>query len=69
MKIVKHQPEFKPVSITLESQDEVNWVYELFGNIGGGGRVRKFVDDIYYGLEDIAQDSNVFDKSVVIQIK
>lgn len=72
MKIVKAQPEFKPVSIVLETQDEVNWVHELFGNIGGGGPTRKFVNDIYYRLEDIAQyneDVKVFEDTFTIQIK
>ena len=66
MKIVKQG--FQPVSVVLESQDEVNWLYELFGRVGGGGEVRKFVDSVYYGLEDVASDdSNVFEN--VVQIK
>lgn len=68
MKIVKTEPKFEPVSIVLETQDEVNWVYELFGQVGGGGKVREFVDSVYYGLEGIGDDeSSVFEN--VIQIK
>lgn len=51
MKIVKTQEEFKPVSIVLESQDEVNWVYELFGSVFGQGKIRDFTDSVYYGLK------------------
>lgn len=56
MKIVKTQEEFKPVSIVLESQDEVNWVYELFGSVGGQGKIRDFTDSVYYGLQKIADE-------------
>lgn len=72
MKIVKTQQEFKPINIVLESQDEVNWVYELFGSVAGVGAVRKFVDSVYYGLEDIANDDEdvkVFKGSVEIALK
>jgi hypothetical protein len=72
LKIIKAPEAFKPVSIVLETQEEVNWVYELFGNIGGGGPVRKFVDNVYYGLEGIAQDNEdlkVFESNFTIQIK
>ena len=72
MKIVKVDQEFKPVSIVLESQDEVNWLYELMGKVGGGGPVRKFVDDVYYGLEEIKtagdNDEN-FRQDHTLQIK
>lgn len=58
MKIVKHKPEFHPVTITLETQNEVNWMYELFGSVAGNGIVRQFTDSIYYGLEELADDSD-----------
>ena len=68
MKILKTEPKFEPVSIVLETQEEVNWAYQLFGQVGGGGKVREFVDNVYYGLEGIGDDeSSVFEN--VIQIK
>lgn len=70
MKIVKDKPEFKPVSIILESQDELNWAYELFGSIHGSGRVRDFADGVYFGLQDIAQDDDevkVFQNSLSLK--
>jgi hypothetical protein len=68
MKIVKTETKFEPVSVVLESQDEVNWLYALFGQVGGGGKVREFVDSVYYGLEDIGDDEpSVFEG--IVQIK
>ena len=62
MKIVKTLEEFKPVSIVLESQTEVDWMYDLLGSIGGKGKARDFFDSVYYGLESEAKENtNLFD--------
>lgn len=62
MKIVKTPEEFKPVSIVLESQKEVDWIYDLLGSIGGAGEARKFFDSIYYELEsESKENTNLFD--------
>lgn len=69
MKIVIEKEAFKPVSIVLESQDEVDWTYELFGSVGGVGLPRKFVDSVYYGLEETAAAINkeVFKDTITIK--
>lgn len=62
MKIVKTPEEFKPVSIVLESQKEVDWIYDLLGSIGGTGEARKFFDSIYHELEsESKENTNLFD--------
>lgn len=46
MKVIKQEAAFTPISIVLESQDEVNWMHEMLSRIGGTGEVRQFFDSI-----------------------
>lgn len=43
---IEYVNEFNPVSIVLETQDEVNFMYELTRNIAGVGEIRNFFDAI-----------------------
>jgi hypothetical protein len=67
MKTVKTAEDFKPVSIVLESQKEVDWMYDLTGSVSGVGKVRDFVDSIYYGLEELYKEET--DLFTICEIK
>lgn len=49
MKISK---EFSPVVITLETQEEIDLLYELTRYVSGGGKVRAFFDALGRDLID-----------------
>lgn len=51
MKIEKAETKFTPVVITLESQEEHDLFAAIFANIGGTGKLREIVDQVYYSLE------------------
>lgn len=44
---------FIPVTITLETQEEIDMLYNIVGNISGVGPYRIFADSIFYGLEKL----------------
>lgn len=51
MKIVKGKAKFEPVTLTLESQEELNIFTEVFYRVGGQGMVDVFGQAGYvYGL-------------------
>lgn len=51
MKIVKGKAKFEPVTLTLESQEELNIFTEVFYRVGGQGMVDVFGRTGYvYGL-------------------
>lgn len=58
MKIERQEATFTPVSIVLESQDEVNWMHELLTIVGGTGEVRQFFDSI---SKKLCENSDVWD--------
>lgn len=63
MKVERKNNGFQPVVITLESQEEVDIVYELLNSVGGLGKVRQFTDDLSSELSrctDHGIDENVF---------
>lgn len=57
MKVIKQEVAFTPISIVLESQDEVNWMHEMLIRIGGVGEVRQFFDSI---SNKLGETSNVW---------
>lgn len=68
MKVVKTNSVFTPVTIILETQEEVNWTTELFGSVGGAGRARSFVDAVYKELEQEKKEGpEAFGGSVYIK--
>lgn len=65
IKISQNDSSFKPITITLENQNEVNWLAEVSSHIGGTGEGRKFFDQIYYALEKYSDnEENSFNGSV-----
>ena len=62
MKVTQQsEPKFIPVVITLESQEEVDVIFGLSGQVSGVGKARKIVDQIYYSLEAYKSDEYVSD--------
>ena len=59
MKIEKTRVNFSPVVLTLESQDEVDIIYELLGCVGGTGEVRTFIDGIVAGMEGLVSNPDI----------
>ena len=51
MKVTQQSdPKFIPVVITLETQEEVDIIHNLSGQISGTGKVRKVTDKLYAEL-------------------
>jgi len=48
---LKSEPLFIPVVVTLETQEEVDIIYNLSGKIAGTGKVRKATNTIRESLE------------------
>lgn len=76
MKVTKIPDDFKPVVITLESQDEVDALYTVTGSICGKGyfndtSVRKITNRIYAGLEGCGAKSatHLVDKQMQLTMK
>ena len=68
MKVVKTDSLFTPVTIVLETQEEVNWTTELFGSVGGLGRARSFVDAVYKELKQERKEApEAFGGSVYVK--
>lgn len=59
MKVEKAETKFTPVVITLESQDELDFFAAVFGNIGGSGKLRQLVDQVYFALEKYVENEEV----------
>ena len=65
MKIERNNVEaFKPVSIVLESQDEVNWFHDLLSHVGGVGKERDFFKSISRGIEEKVALGDRYDKNI-----
>ena len=54
MKIERAGTQFQPVVITLESQEEVDILFELASHVGGSGPVRVVVNQLWTMLENSA---------------
>jgi hypothetical protein len=59
MKVEGKQPEFKPVVITLESEDELNYLWHLFSLIKSD--VEKLAGDEIFFPKDL-DDMKIFKK-------
>lgn len=57
MKVTQIKQEFSPVTITLESKEELDMLFELSASVSGTGKVRDFYD----ALADNLQDSGATD--------
>ena len=63
MKVERKNKGFEPVVITLESQEEVDVLYTLTGDVKGLGYVRDITDEIHYGLQEYAvYDPDMFSR-------
>lgn len=49
---MKVSKEFSPVTILLETQDEIDLLYEITRYVSGGGKVRTFFDTLGRSLID-----------------
>ena len=59
MKVTQQsEPKFIPVVITLESQEEVDILFDLVGQISGTGKPRKTTDMMYSALTPYASPSH-----------
>lgn len=59
MKVTQQaEPKFTPVVITLETQEEVDVVRELAGQIYGTGKPRKTTDLLYSALTPYVSSSH-----------
>jgi len=68
MKVQQDKPEtrFYPVTITLESQFEINVMRNLVGSINGGGSVRSFTNELFDKLFTISDDCRHFTNNLLI---
>lgn len=57
MKIERQETKFQPVTITLETQKEVDILYELLGLVAGTGDVRNTIDSFYSELGRMTEHS------------
>jgi hypothetical protein len=66
MKVTRKEtpPVFIPVTITLESQEEVDYLCSLVGNVHGAGKVRQFVDNVYSELKVHAEGRDLFTNTI-----
>ena len=54
MKVTQQsEPKFIPVVITLETQEEVDILYDLVGRVNGSGAARKLAGNLYYTLKEL----------------
>lgn len=53
---------FVPVVITLETQEEVDILFDLVGRICGGGITRVVTSSMYDGLETLVSEKHHHDK-------
>lgn len=54
MKVTQQsEPKFIPVVITLESQEEVDILFDLVGRVNGSGAGRKLTGNLYYTLKEL----------------
>lgn len=51
MKIHKQEATFQPITIVLESQEELDILLHLVGSVSGRGKPRQVTDAIYDGLK------------------
>lgn len=60
MKVLEEPQEFKPVTIVLETPQEVNDLFTLLGAIGGGPKnsVRETTNNLYTILTPFAKGPN-----------
>lgn len=56
MKVTVTKPEFNPISITLESEDELTYMLALVGSVSGMTAGRKFTSKIYDTLLPLSKD-------------
>lgn len=59
MKFEKERPEFRPVTITLETQEEVDVLHALTG-VAGGSMADDFLYKLYRALDEMS-DSKASD--------
>lgn len=70
MKIEQNIPDspFYPVTITLESEWEVNIIKSLTGSVNGSGDIRKFTDELFNYLAMYSGDlEGCFEWSIKIK--
>lgn len=53
MKVIATKPEFSPITITLETEEEANIIFALARQTEGTGPGFDLLDDIYDGLLEL----------------
>ena len=68
MKIETQKAEFKPITITLETEEEVRFMYSVMMSVGGdrGKSPRKYADKIDEALDGMGLSIGYYESKGVI---
>lgn len=69
MKFQTEDPQFRPVVITLESQDEVDWMAAVLGRVVSSHLLNDFNFNLYNRLNGVASIRRPFKAEGTIKMK